>query len=178
MSLKSLLLYRSLCLYNGYRHSLCEVIQPSNFQVQKVGSADTFFVCLEQTLGMTGILLKYFSCCAMLTYTQPPRPLIFPVYRSWFLSQAISYSFLFFFFFLLETLLFISWFAAAYTDQVLPSDSVLILESKMRNYYNPIAIVPLLFFYTVYYTYVQLYIEDGRVLSGSFFGIEMSIFFF
>lgn len=42
-------------------------------------------VCLEQTLGMAGILFKYFSCCAMLAHSamlenssfSPPPPFFF-----------------------------------------------------------------------------------------------------
>lgn len=133
-SLKSLLLYRNLCLYSSFTQCLCEVIQPSNFQVQKAGSTNTFFVsvCLEQTLGMTGILLKYFSCCTTLT---PSPPFIFPVYRSWFLSRTISCSFLNFFSFGNCFLCHDLWrfFPRDYTDQVLPSDSILITWIKYKE---------------------------------------------
>lgn len=53
-----------------------------------------------------------FMLCHAHTHTQlPSRPLfIFPVYSSWFLSWGKS------FFFLLETLLFMSWFVATFSS--------------------------------------------------------------
>lgn len=167
VSLKSMLLYRSLCLYSDYTQCLCEVIQPSNFWVQKVGSANTLFVsvCLEQTLGMTGILLKCFSCCAMLTHIHSSLPVPFSFFLFIALDSCHGES-LFFSFWKLCFLCHDLWqlFPRDYTDQVLPLDSILLLESKIRNYY--IAIVLLLFLYTIYYTYIQLYIKNGRVLLG------------
>lgn len=52
-----------------------------------------------------------FKVLFMLCHSHPLPPFIFPVYRSWFLSRAISCSFLNFF---LWKLLFMSWFVAMF----------------------------------------------------------------
>lgn len=122
-------------------------------------------VCLEQTLGMAGILFKYFSCCAMLAHSAMLENSSFPTPLLFFCLQvliSVSGNLLFFPLSFLLGLCFLChnfWQLCPldHTDRILSSDSILTPEAKLRNYYSPIAIVPLLFFYPINCTYVQLY---------------------
>lgn len=133
---------------------------------------------LESTLGMAGILFKFRAVPCLLTLPSlktfyPPLP---PSFFLWFLSVAISWSFRVLSFWERCFLCHSLWhlYPPDHTDQVLPSDSILIPELKiiLLLYRFNFSVLLIILMFTC------IWKADGALSSllGGFFTLELGFF--